>query len=64
MGGYLAIVLALLAWLAQFVAWRRAVVAKEQLELVAEQLERVKRLSNHPAYRDEQFARWVRAESR
>lgn len=51
-------------WLVQFVAWRRAVVAREQLELVAEQLERVKRLANHPAYREEQFARWVRAESR
>lgn len=50
-------------WFVQFVAWRRAVVAKEQLELVAEQLERVKRMANHPAYRDEQFARWVRAES-
>lgn len=52
------------AWVAQFVAWRREVVAREQLELVAEQLERVKRLANHPAYREEQFARWVRAESR
>lgn len=51
-------------WLVQFVAWRREVVAREQLELVAEQLERVKRLANHPAYREEQFARWVRAESR
>lgn len=64
MGGYLAVVLSLLAWLAQFVAWRREVVARQRLELVAEQLERVKHLSNHPAYRDEQFARWVRAESR
>lgn len=52
------------AWVAQFVAWRREVVAREQLELMAEQLERVKRLANHPAYREEQFARWVRAESR
>ena len=52
------------AWLAQFVAWRREVVARQQLELVAVQLERVKRMAGHPAYRDEQFARWVRAESR
>ena len=52
------------AWVAQFVAWRREVVAREQLELMAEQLERLKRLANHPAYREEQFARWVRAESR
>lgn len=51
-------------WLVQFVAWRRAVVAREQLELVAERLELLKRLANHPAHREEQFARWVRAESR
>ena len=58
MGGYLAVVLALLAWLLQFVAWRRAVVAKEQLE-------QVRSLARHPVYRNEKLAGWVRsAESR
>lgn len=52
------------AWVAQFVAWRREVIMRQQLELVAERLERLQRLANHPAYQEEQFARWVRAESR
>ena len=48
---YVAVVVALLAWLAQFVAWRREAVARQQLELQVEKLQAHLTVLRHPALR-------------
>ena len=48
----IALALALLAWLLQFVAWRREVVARQQLELQVEKLQAYLTVMRHPALRN------------
>lgn len=60
MGDYLAVVVALLAWLLQFVAWRREAVARQQLELQVEKLQAVASMRRHPATRNRPLPGWVR----
>lgn len=48
---YVAVVVALLAWLAQFVAWRREAVARQRLELQVEKLQAHLTMLRHPALR-------------
>ena len=56
---YAAVVVALLAWLVQFVAWRRAVVRCEQLELQVEKLQAVASIRRHPAIRNRSLPEWA-----
>lgn len=51
MGCYLAVAVALAAWLAQFVAWRREVVERQRLELQVEKLQAHLTVLRHPALR-------------
>ena len=54
-----ALVIALAAWLAQFIAWRRAVVARDQLELQLRKLQMYHSITAHPALRDRPAPDWV-----
>ena len=56
---YAAVVVALLAWLVQFVAWRREAVARQQLELQVEKLEAVAAIRRHPALRGRPLPYWA-----
>ena len=55
-----AVVVALLAWLMQFVAWRREAVARQQLELQVEKLQALASMRRHPAIRNRPLPEWAR----
>lgn len=57
---YVAVVVALLAWLMQFIAWRREAVRRQQLELQVEKLEAVASIRRHPAIRNRSLPEWAR----
>ena len=54
-----AVVVALLAWLLQFVAWRREAVARQKLELQVEKLQAVASIRRHPAMRGRPLPQWA-----
>ena len=55
-----AVVVALLAWLMQFVAWRREAVARQKLELQVEKLRALATMRRHPAVRNRPLPGWAR----
>lgn len=59
MGDYLAVVVALLAWLLQFVAWRREAVERQKLELQVDKLQALATMRRHPAMRGRPLPHWA-----
>ena len=55
-----AVVVALLAWVLQFVAWRREAVERQKLELQVEKLQAVASMRRHPATRNRPLPEWTR----
>lgn len=56
---YVAVVVALFAWLVQFVAWRREAVRREQLELQVCALKAKLSIGRHPAMRGRALPQWI-----
>lgn len=56
---YVAVVVALLAWLMQFIAWRREAVARQQLELRVCALRTQLSIQRHPAMRGKALPQWI-----
>lgn len=57
---HIALGVALLAWVLQFVAWRREIVTRQQLELRLEKLQAYYSMTAHPALRNHPVPYWVR----
>lgn len=58
---HIALVIALVAWLIQFVAWRREIVTRQQTELQLREAQ-WRLANNHPALRNRRLPEWMRLE--
>lgn len=58
---HIALVVALVAWVIQFVAWRREIITRQQMELQLREAQ-WRLANNHPALRNRRAPEWMRLE--
>ena len=58
---HIALAVALVAWVLQFMAWRREIITRQQTELQLREAQ-WRLANNHPALRNRRLPEWMRLE--